>query len=46
MAAAIEVTLLAHSPRVAAFADRVYFLKDGAIVDQANLGGKRSLEAA
>ena len=39
------VVLVTHSPRVAAFADRVYFLKDGAIVDQAHLGGKRSLEA-
>jgi len=39
------VVLVTHSPRVAAFADRVCFLKDGAIVDQAHLGGKRSLEA-
>ena len=39
------VLLVTHSPRVAAFADRVYFLKDGAIVDQCCLGGERSLEA-
>ncbi len=39
------VVLVTHSPRVAAFADRVYFLKDGAIVDQSRLGGARSLEA-
>ena len=36
---------MTHSPRVAAFADRVYFLKDGVIVDQSRLGGERSLEA-
>lgn len=40
------VVVVTHSPRVAAFADRVYFLKDGAIVDQSCLGGERSLEAA
>ncbi len=39
------VVVVTHSPRVAAFADRVYFLKDGAIVDQSRLGGERSLEA-
>jgi len=39
------VVVVTHSPRVAAFADRVYFLKDGAIVDQTRLGGERSLEA-
>jgi ABC-type lipoprotein export system ATPase subunit len=39
------VVLVTHNPRVAAFADRVYFLKDGAIVDQSRLGGERSLEA-
>jgi len=39
------VVVVTHSPRVAAFADRVYFLKDGAIVDQSRLGGARSLEA-
>jgi len=39
------VVVVTHSPRVAAFADRVYFLKDGAIVDQTCLGGERSLEA-
>ncbi|MFQ6100841.1 MAG: ABC transporter ATP-binding protein [Anaerolineae bacterium] len=39
------VVLVTHGPRVAAFADRVYFLKDGAIADQTRLGGERSLEA-
>lgn len=39
------VVLVTHNPRVAAFAERVYFLKDGAIVDQSRLGGERSLEA-
>ena len=39
------VVVVTHSPRVAAFADRVYFLKDGAIVDQSRLGGELSLEA-
>ncbi len=39
------VVVVTHSPRVAAFADRVYFLKDGFIVDQSRLGGERSLEA-
>ena len=39
------VVLVTHSPRVAAFADQVYFLKDGVIVDQSCLGGERSLEA-
>lgn len=39
------VVLVTHSPRVAAFADRVYFLKDGGIVDECRLGGERSLEA-
>ena len=39
------VVLVTHSPRVAAFADRVYFLKDGVIVDESRLGGEHSLEA-
>ena len=39
------VVLVTHNSRVAAFAERVYFLKDGAIVDQSRLGGERSLEA-
>ena len=39
------VVVVTHSPRVATFANRVYFLKDGAIVDQTSLGGERSLEA-
>lgn len=40
------VVVVTHSPRVAAFANRVYFLKDGAIVDQTRLGREVSLEAA
>jgi len=39
------VVVVTHSPRVAAFAERVYFLKDGAVVDQTRLGGEVSLEA-
>jgi putative ABC transport system ATP-binding protein len=39
------VVVVTHNPRVAAFADRVYFLKDGTIVDQSCLGGARSLQA-
>jgi len=39
------VVLVTHSPRVAAFADQVYFLKDGVIVDESCRGGERSLEA-
>jgi len=39
------VVLVTHNPRVAAFADRVYFLKDGVIVDQSRLGEERSPEA-
>ncbi|MDY7080337.1 MAG: ABC transporter ATP-binding protein [Chloroflexota bacterium] len=40
------VVLVTHNPRVAAFADRAYFLKDGIVVDETRLGGERSLEAA
>lgn len=39
------VMVVTHSPRVAAFADRAYFLKDGAIVDEAVLGGERNRQA-
>lgn len=38
------VMVATHNPRVAACADRVYFLKDGAIVDESRLGGERSPE--
>lgn len=39
------VVVVTHSPRVAAFAEHVYFLKDGAIVDQGQLVGEADLEA-
>ena len=36
--------IVTHSPRVAAFAERAYFLKDGAVVDQGRLDGEERLE--
>jgi ABC-type lipoprotein export system ATPase subunit len=38
------VLVVTHSPRVAAYAERVYFLKDGAIVDESRLEGESRLE--
>lgn len=34
----LSLIVATHSPRVAAFAERAYFLKDGAVVDEAELG--------
>ena len=31
------VLMVTHDPRIAAYADRVVFLKDGSIVDETNL---------
>jgi putative ABC transport system ATP-binding protein len=42
------VVMVTHDPRIAAWADRIVFLKDGTIVDETTLGGARdatSLEA-
>lgn len=38
------LVVVTHSPRVAAFAERVYFLKDGAIVDEGRLEGDQPVE--
>jgi putative ABC transport system ATP-binding protein len=34
------VLIVTHDPRIAAYADRIVFLKDGKIVDEAQLSGK------
>jgi putative ABC transport system ATP-binding protein len=34
-----SVVMVTHDPRIAAYADRIVFLKDGTIVDQARLSG-------
>jgi putative ABC transport system ATP-binding protein len=39
------VLMVTHDPRIAAYADRIVFLKDGAIVDETRLGGKSSRPA-
>ena len=38
------VVVVTHSPRVAAYADRAYFLKDGSIVDESDLSSNKNLE--
>ena len=38
------VVVVTHSPRVAAYADRAYFLKDGSIVDESDLSSDKNLE--
>jgi putative ABC transport system ATP-binding protein len=35
------VVMVTHDPRIAAYADRILFLKDGTIVDDTRLGGPR-----
>jgi putative ABC transport system ATP-binding protein len=35
------VVMVTHDPRIAAYADRIVFLKDGTIVDEAKLSGGR-----
>ena len=32
------VVMVTHDPRIAAFADRIVFLKDGTVVDETRLG--------
>jgi putative ABC transport system ATP-binding protein len=39
------VLMVTHDPRIAAYADRIVFLKDGAIVDETRLGSKGSRPA-
>ncbi len=38
------VFVVTHSPRVAAYAERVYFLKDGVIVDETQHEGEKRME--
>ncbi len=38
------VLIVTHDPRIAAYADRIIFLKDGRIVDQTNLNGRSTDE--
>jgi len=38
------VLIVTHDPRIAAYADRIVFLKDGRIVDQTNLNGRSTDE--
>ena len=38
------VVVVTHSPRVAAYADRAYFLKDGSIVYESDLSSNKNLE--
>ncbi len=39
------VLMVTHDPRIAAYADRIVFLKDGTIIDETRLGGNGSSEA-
>ncbi len=39
------VLMVTHDPRIAAYADRIVFLKDGAIIDETRLTGNDSNEA-
>ncbi len=39
------VVIVTHDPRIAAYADRIVFLKDGRIVDQSKLKGQGNAEA-
>ncbi|HLE29712.1 MAG TPA: ABC transporter ATP-binding protein [Anaerolineales bacterium] len=39
------VVMVTHDPRLAAYADRIIFLKDGAIVDETRLSGNGAEEA-
>jgi putative ABC transport system ATP-binding protein len=34
------IAMVTHDPKMAAYADRIVFLKDGKIIDDENLGGK------
>jgi putative ABC transport system ATP-binding protein len=39
------VLMVTHDPRIAAYADRIVFLKDGKVVDETRLGGSSTEEA-
>ena len=39
------VLMVTHDPRLAAYADRIVFLKDGRIVDESRLAGDRAAQA-
>ncbi|MDF1501278.1 MAG: ABC transporter ATP-binding protein [Anaerolineales bacterium] len=39
------VMVVTHNPRIAAYADRTYFLRDGAVVDESHLGDERPIRA-
>ncbi|TLN20211.1 lipoprotein-releasing system ATP-binding protein LolD, partial [bacterium] len=41
-----SVLMVTHDPRIAAYADRIIFLKDGRVVDETRLNGNRTQEAA
>src|SRR3954471_13726709 len=38
------VVMVTHDPRMAAYADRIIFMKDGTVVDDTKLGADRSIE--
>jgi putative ABC transport system ATP-binding protein len=40
-----SILMVTHDPRLAAYADRIVFLKDGRIVDESRLSGDRAAEA-
>jgi putative ABC transport system ATP-binding protein len=40
------ILMVTHDPRIAAYADRIVFLKDGTIVDEAHLSGDVSRSPA
>ena len=42
---AASVVMVTHDPRIAAYANRIVFLKDGKIVDEAILDGKNGKNA-
>jgi len=39
------VLMVTHDPRIAAYADRIVFLKDGKVVDETRLSGSSTEEA-
>jgi putative ABC transport system ATP-binding protein len=38
--------MVTHDPRIAAYADRIVFLKDGTIVDETRLAGNAAANAS
>ena len=40
------VLMVTHDPRIAAYADRIVFLKDGTIIDETRLSGNGSASEA